>query len=168
MLSSTRAESRSVVQVEGWHRSLRHGRVVMLRLEGNKQRWEQYGRQLGIVTPSPWETGTEKISLAMGGRQSDQSSCANSAQKEESMTNTESLDAAPNAGTKSATARLTPSPRRTTPNKSAAKGKRAKSRRQNRSGRTVGAQRGTKAGKTARAAPHKPREQSKGGLRSWS
>ena len=64
---SARRGPATVVQVVGWHRSSRHGRVVMLRLEGNKQRWEQYGRQLGIVTPSP-----ARKRFAMGGWQSDE------------------------------------------------------------------------------------------------
>jgi hypothetical protein len=146
----------------GWSRWLRHGRVVMLRLEGSRRRWEQYWRQLGIAPPSAGETGTEKISLALGWGQSDESSCANSAQKEESMPNAESLDTAPNAGTQGATAKLAQSPRRTTPKKSAAKEKRAKSRRHSGSGRTADAQSGTQAWKTARAAQRKPRAQSKG------
>ena len=48
------------------------------------------------------------------------------------------MDTAPNAGTKGATAKPAPSPRRTTPKKGAAKEKRAKSRRHSGSERTAG------------------------------
>lgn len=153
----------TVVQVVGWSRSLRHGRVVMLRLEGGKQRWEEYWRQLGIAIPAPGEAGAGKISLALRRQQRDESSCAKSAQKEENMTNAQNPDPAP-AGTAGAAAKPARSRRGTTPKKGAAKGrKRATSQPPTgRSGTTRSAI-GTKTAKTAAAVQSKkPRAQSKG------
>jgi hypothetical protein len=107
---SVRGGPATVVEVMGWSRWLRPGRVVMLRLEGSRQRWEQYGRQLGIATSSPWETGAGKISLALGWRQRDESSCATSAEKERDpfMTHTETNDKAATVAALSAPVALPP------------------------------------------------------------
>src|SRR5579864_1252497 len=86
----------TVVEVVGFNRSLRHGRLVTLRLDGPKQLWEHYWRQLVLAHRSPEKGGGGKISLAFVPRQSDESSCAASAGKEREpfMTHSETNDKA--------------------------------------------------------------------------
>jgi hypothetical protein len=97
----TERQVATVVQVEKWSSSLGQGWTAVLRLKGSKRQWEAYWRQLGIGSPSPATAPGKKveISLALGRRQSDESSCATSAQTEVSMTNAESRDTAAQEGT---------------------------------------------------------------------
>jgi hypothetical protein len=97
--SGTEREPAVIVQVLEWSQSQRRGWRAVVKLGGNKQKWEAYWRQLGIVNPSPGGAADKeaKISLALGRRRSDESSCATSA-KEDSMTNAEKPDTAAKEG----------------------------------------------------------------------
>ena len=155
----------TVVQVVQWSRSLRHGWLVTLRLEGRRQQWEEHWRELGISMPAA-DTRDHKVknSLAIGRRQSDESSCAESAQKEENMTNAESRDTTPDVGATGGTAATKParSPRRPTPAKGASKKHKGPTARRTAS-RKAHRQTGRKVAKTAAVGrDKKPRAHSKG------
>jgi Protein of unknown function (DUF3489) len=162
--SGTEREPAVVVQVLEWSQSEGQGWKAVLKLEGSKEAWEAYWRQLGIAGCSPG-TGIEKsvkVPLALWPRQSDQSSCATSAEKEEvHMTNTESRETAPEQGATGANAAIKPA-RKATAAKGGAKGKRTSAQggaaRRSAGRRTRG--KSAKAGGNA-AAP-KSRPESKG------
>jgi hypothetical protein len=91
--SGIEREPAVVVQVLQWSQSRRRGWRAVLSLKGSKRQWETYWKQLGIASPSPGGAAGKEAqnSLALGRRQSDESSCATSAQKEVPMTNAENL-----------------------------------------------------------------------------
>jgi hypothetical protein len=152
----------TVVEVVGFHRSLRHGRLVTLRLDGPKQLWEHYWRQLVLAHRSPEKAGGGKISLAFGPLQSDESSCATSAQKEASMTNTDKPDTVPPVTT-TGRAKPTRSPRGTAPKKSSAKRRKGPTSASPTDRRASGRpQKGTKPKPAVAAQGKKARTQSKG------
>jgi hypothetical protein len=97
--SGTEREPAVVVPILEWSQSPGRGWRAVLKLEGSKQKWEEYWKQLGIVIPSPGAATDNKgkISLALGRQQSDESSCATSA-KEVNMTNAETPETAPQEG----------------------------------------------------------------------
>ena len=164
--SGTEREPAVMVQVLEWSQSVRRGWRAVLRLEGSKRHWEAYWRQLGIGGPSagPMPSKKVKISLALGRRQSDESSCATSAQ-EDNMTNAETPDKAAKEGGTGAHA----------VNKKVAaarKGSRAQAATKGRKGpvsqpRTAGGKERTRTGtksapKGTAASANKPRPESKG------
>jgi len=154
----------TVVEVVGFHRSLRRGRLVTLRLDGPKKLWEHYWRELVLPNRSSEKAGGGKISLAFVPRQSDESSCATSAQKEASMTKTDNPHTVPPVTTTGGKAKLTRSPRGTAPKKTSAPRRKggkspAHSGRDRASG---GPKKGAKAKATVAAPGKKARAQSKG------
>src|SRR4051794_16873236 len=99
--SGTEREPAVVVQVLEWTQSEGEGWKAVLKLEGSKDAWEDYWRQLGLAGCSP-TAGMEKsikIPLALWPRRSDESSCATSAEKKEvHMRTTENRNTTPEQG----------------------------------------------------------------------
>ena len=157
-----------LVEVLEWSDSLQHGWKAVLRLGGSKRAWEAYWRGLGIARPSPSREAGEpqaKISLALGGPQSDESSCATGAEKEVHMTNAEHGDTAAKEGAVvghrapklAGAARKGNRPKEAPPRR---KGALSRARSGRRGQSKTGTNSGKKAGLVSR---QKPRPESKGG-----
>lgn len=164
--SGTEREPAVVVQVLEWSQSQRRGWRAVVRLGGSKQKWEAYWKQLGIARASPGAAGDKKpkVSLALGGRQSDESSCATSA-KEVNMTNAENRDTGPKEGAtvvNGATKRAG-SARKGNRAKAAPKGRKGPPSQPRTSGPAARTQTEAKsAKKAATTSAKKPRAESKG------
>jgi hypothetical protein len=137
---------------------------VVLQLEGSLEQWEAYWRRLGSggCSPEGWRENGDKNLLALWPRQSDESSCATSAQKESAMTNAESSGTA-RAGATGANAatQAAGDGQQATGGSAAPQGRKRTASRPKTSG---GAARGQGQAKPAprRAPAKKPRAESKG------
>lgn len=162
----TERQAATVVRVVKWSSSLRHGWTAELKLEGSKRHWEAYWRRLGIAVPSPASAADKKvkISLALGGRQRDESSCAASAETEGNMTNAQSRDTVANEGTPGGDAtNQGRTPRGANRAKGAPKVRKRVRSQAGTSGRTARTKTAAKSATTTATAPSQtPRAQSKG------